>query len=132
MKNFLYVFILAISIVSCQDEEQKDFMVQPETADVADSIQVLEGGFVYVADAAVLRGKDFVYGVTMDSLSQHLAEDIAKFKEDDFDMVPVKVKAEIMKNPGLEGWDEIIKILEVIEIPKGEGFSTIENEEQIN
>ncbi|MFD2831895.1 hypothetical protein [Gramella sp. AN32] len=130
MKNFLYILLLAFSVISCQDDDRKELMAQPEAEEVVDSIQILEGGFVYVADAAVLRGKDFVYGVKLDSISKILAEDIEKFKEDDFDMVPVKVKAEIMKNKGLEGWNEIIKILEIIEIPKGAGFSeNIENEE---
>lgn len=106
-------------LFSCQDEERKELMDAPEVEKVPDSIQVLEGEFIYAADAAVLRGDSFVYGVTLDSMSNVLSEKIAPLKNDDFDMIPVTVKAKILPNPKQEGWAEVIEIREILEIPEG-------------
>ena len=94
-------------------------MDQSVTETVPDSIQVLKGEFVYGADAAVLRGEDFVYGVTLDSMSGMLAKQIEPLKSDDFEMIPVTVKARISPNLAREGWEEVIEILEIMEVPKG-------------
>ena len=93
-------------------------MSQPETEIVPDSIQVLEGDFVFGTNSAVIRGEDFVYGVTIDSMSRALARKIAPFKKDDFDMIPVAVKAKILPNQAQEGWEEVIVIREIIEVPE--------------
>jgi len=119
MKKLFGLLILSLILFSCQDEERKELMDQPLAEKVPDSIQVLEGEFVYGADGAVMRGESFVYGVTLDSMSKVLSEKIAPLKSDDFEMVPVKVKAKILPNPKREGWDEMIEIREIIEIPEG-------------
>ena len=117
MTKLFGLLILSLALFSCQDDERKDLMDQPETEKVPDSIQVLEGEFVYTADAAVIRGENFVYGVTLDSMSNVLSEKISPLKSDDFDMVPVKVKAKILPNPSQEGWEEVIEIREILEVP---------------
>jgi hypothetical protein len=91
-------------------------MNQPETEKVPDSIQTLTGEFIYAGDAAILRGSEFVYGVTIDSMSKVLSEQIQPFQKEDFDMVSVKVKGKIVPNPRQEGWDENIEIREILEI----------------
>lgn len=105
---------------SCQDEDRKELMSQPETEKVPDSIQVLEGEFVFGTNSAVIRGEDFVYGVTIDSMSRALAREIKPLKSNDFDMIPVKVKAKILPNPAQEGWEEVIELREIIEVPERE------------
>ena len=117
MRKLFGLLILSLALFSCQDDERKDLMDQPETEKVPDSIQVLEGEFVYTADAAVIRGENFVYGVTLDSMSNVLSEKISPLKSDDFDMVPVIVKAKILPNPSQEGWEEVIEIREILEVP---------------
>ncbi len=108
--------IVAILFVSCQDDEQKELNTEPVTSNVQDSLEVLQGDYVYVADAAVLRGENFVYGVKQDSVAMLLSEKVSDLKSDDFEMIPVRVRAKIMANPRLEGWDEIIEIKEILEI----------------
>ncbi|MGB3774973.1 MAG: hypothetical protein WA951_06915 [Leeuwenhoekiella sp.] len=76
-----------------------------------------EGDFIYIADAAVLKGKHFIYGVEIDSMAMKLAEQSEVFKKDDFDMVPVSIVGELHeKRAGVEGWDTIIKIKEIIAV----------------
>mgnify|MGYP003146872360 FL=1 len=108
--------MVAILFVSCQDDEQKELNTEPVTAKVQDSLEVLQGDYVYVADAAVLRGENFVYGVKQDSIAMLLSDKVSDLKSDDFEMIPVRVKAKILANPRLEGWDEIIEIKEILEV----------------
>lgn len=104
-------------IFGCENSDRKELMSQPETEKVPDSIQVLTGDFVYGADAAVIRGEDFVYGVKIDSMSNELAKKVAPFKTDDFEMIPVTVKAKILPNPQQNGLNEIIEIRQILETP---------------
>ncbi|WP_405200262.1 hypothetical protein [Christiangramia sp. LLG6405-1] len=116
MRRFFEIMIVAILLVSCQDDEQKELNPEPVTAKVQDSLEVLQGDYVYVADAAVLRGENFVYGVKQDSIAMQLSEKVSDLKSDDFEMIPVRVRAKITPNPTLKGWDEIIEIREILEI----------------
>ncbi|WP_156879214.1 hypothetical protein [Salinimicrobium xinjiangense] len=81
-----------------------------------DSIPTLEGEFIFLSDAAVLKGKNYIYGVRIDSTSKKLADSIEPMKRDEFHMIPVVVKGEIIKNPGRDGWEELVIIKEVLEI----------------
>ncbi|TBW27876.1 hypothetical protein [Gramella sp. KN1008] len=127
MKRLL-VLLLSIAFLSaCQDEDRKDLMTQPEAEKIPDSIQVLKGEIIFGTQSAVIRGEDFVYGVTIDSISEILSGKVDSLKKDDFDMVPVTVKAKIIPNPARDGWEEIIEIREIIEVSKTENVSdTIE------
>lgn len=128
-KLFGILLLAALILTSCNDEDRKDLTPEPETNKEQDSIQVLTGDFVFGKDAAVIRGEDFVYGVTIDSMSQMLAEKVAPLKSDDFDMIPVTVKAKILQNPEQEGWQEVIEVREIIEIPEAKELSDTINEE---
>ncbi|TRO67229.1 hypothetical protein [Christiangramia sabulilitoris] len=119
MKKLFGLLLISFTLFSCQDDERRELMDQSVTKTVPDSIQVLKGEFVYGADAAVIRGENFVYGVTLDSMSDVLSNQIAPLKSDDFEMIPVTVKAKISPNLAGEGWDEVIQILEILEIPQG-------------
>ncbi|PRX52095.1 hypothetical protein [Salegentibacter salegens] len=120
MKKFLLILALAVTAFSCQDEGRQDLMNQNETEKVPDSIQTLTGEFIYAGDAAILRGSDFVYGVTIDSMSKVLAKQVEAFQKEEFDMVPVRVRGKIVPNPRQEGWHENIEIREIIEILESE------------
>lgn len=116
MKKFLLILAVVVTVFSCQDESRQDLMNQPETEKIPDSIQTLTGEFIYAGDAAILRGSDFVYGVTIDSISKVLAEQVQPFQKEEFDMISVKVRGKIVPNPRQEGWDENIEIREILEI----------------
>ena len=117
MRNKLFILVfVALAFSACGDDSKED-VVQEQVKEVKkDSLSTIEGDFIYLADAAVLKGKNFIYGVQLDSISQDLAQRVAPLKQDDFDMISVKVKAKVIPNPGREGWDEIVQIREVLEI----------------
>lgn len=70
MKKIFGLLLSLMMLVACQDDGRKELMSQPKQEKLPDSIQVLKGEFVYGADAAVIRGENFVYGVTLDSMSK--------------------------------------------------------------
>lgn len=129
MKKIFGILVFLLALTSCQDDGRKELMNQKQEKKVPDSIQVLKGDFVFGADAAVIRGNGFVYGVTIDSMSQKLADEVAPLKSDDFEMIPVTVKAKIVPNPEQEGWKEVIEIQEIMEVPKVKESDSINKKE---
>ena len=113
MKKITLLVALALLIFSCKNTEEKDpKLVSNETSD--SKISVYQGEFIYLADAAVLKGSNFIYGVTLDEMSVELAKQVEPVKKEEFDMVPVIVKGIVSKKPeGQEGWDEILTIKEI-------------------
>jgi hypothetical protein len=70
-----------------------------------------------MADAAVLKGDTYIFGVKMDEMAAKLGERVAPIKKDEFDMVPVIVKGTIThKEKDQEGWDQILTITEILEV----------------
>lgn len=127
-KAFMIISLLAVFFVGCKQDAKKEEVKETETPKVeetknTDGIVTLKGEFIYIADAAVLKGNDFIYGVELDSMSMKLAEEVKPLKREDFDMVPVMVKAKVKPNPAKEGWDQIIEIKEILKVsaPTGEG-----------
>ncbi|MDT0642014.1 hypothetical protein RM553_04135 [Zunongwangia sp. F363] len=127
MKKLLSLLMLLLVLVGCEDEDRRDLVAEPEAEETVDSIPTLVGDFIFVADAGVLRGKDFVYGVKIDSMAQVLTEEVKPFKTEEFDMVKVKVKAKIEPNRRQEGWKEVVEIREILDIL--EDKKTPENQE---
>ncbi len=118
MKTKLLATLIGIFMLAACGDETKD-EIEPTVPEVAqDSLTTIEAEFIYLADAAVLKGRSFIYGVELDSVSRELIEKVAPLKRDEFDMVPVVVRAKVIENPGQEGWDEIAQIREILEIPE--------------
>lgn len=126
MRTLILPFLICFSLLSCK---------QTTTEDTAsEGIQTIEGEFIFLSDAAVLKGKTFIYGVALDDKMQELATIIKPLQRDKFDMVPVIIKGVINPKPaGKEGWDEIVTIKEIIEVkaPKGDTPITIESGDRL-
>jgi len=124
MKNILYLFLLSAVLVSCKNSEEKITEVTEETIEnkgpeVDVRLPIYRGEFIFTNDAAVLKGKNFIYGVAIDANSKELAAKVEPVKEDEFDMVPVVVQGVLSKKPeGQEGWDEILAIKKIISVSK--------------
>ena len=106
-------------LAACGDDTKEE--TEPAVPEVAqDSLTTIEAEFIYLADAAVLKGRSFIYGVELDSVSRELIKKVEPLKRDEFDMIPVVVRAKVIENPGQQGWDEIAQIREILEIPERE------------
>jgi hypothetical protein len=117
-------FVL-IGLQSCKDQatEETDNSRRLTSTKLDDNKVVVEresssrsyrGEFLYVADAAVLKGEDFIYAVKLDSMSMALAERVKPIQESEFDMVKVIVSGTLEPKPAdAEGWDEILTITQI-------------------
>ena len=119
MKKILFFILISIITFSCKNNTEKSSK-KVDKSDTSDEIvnpkdKIYSGDFIYLGDAAVLKGNKFIYGVTLDEMATELADKVKSVKESDFDMVPVAVKGSINRKPeGVEGWDEIITITEIV------------------
>ncbi len=123
-RSFLIILLGLFLFSSCGGDSRDEEMESVIPAAVEDSLSTIEGEFIYLADAAVLKGQDFIYGVEIDSISMDLVDRVAPLKRDDFDMVPVTVRGKIIPNPRQEGWDEVVQIREILEVPEIKTDST--------
>ena len=114
-KNFFAILAAILLFTGCGEDTSSE-NVDPTPVAAKDTIPTIEGEFIFLADAAVLKGRNFIYGVQIDSTSKKLADSIEPLKRDEFHMIPVVVKGEIIKNPGRDGWEELVIIKEVLEI----------------
>jgi hypothetical protein len=126
MKKIVLLAIIGLLILSCKNTE--------ETKDSANENQNLteyQGEFIFTNNAAVLKGSNFIYGVTIDDMAKELAKKVAPVKRDEFDMVPVIVKGTVAnKEEGQEGWDEILTILEIVSVSNTPSEADIKIEEK--
>jgi hypothetical protein len=123
MKKMFLLVALAIGIVSCKNTEEKqaesvDASVVVKDSVIADKFKDQHrGDFLFMDDAAVLKGENFIYGVTINEMSRELAKRVESIKEDEFTMVPVFVKGFVKTKPiGADGWDEILTITEILNV----------------
>lgn len=118
MKKGIFLIVCALIVLGCQ-ETKKDTVT-------------VEGEFIYLGDAAVLKGDTFIYGVKVDKKTKDLAQTVKPLQRDDFDMVPVIIEGIInKKEEGAEGWEEILTIVKVLEVkaPKGKAPIRIESDQ---
>jgi len=126
MRKTFLILISILTIVSCAKESKK-------TIDEG-SLRTLEGEFIFLTDAAVLKSRTALYGVKLDDKMYELANMIKPLQRDTFDMVPIKIKATVAaKEAGKEGWDSIVTIKEIIQVraPRGERPLRIEAGDQL-
>ncbi|MGK0427694.1 MAG: hypothetical protein ACJAUR_001809 [Ulvibacter sp.] len=123
MKKMFLLIVLSIGIISCKNTEEKQ--AEGVATSVADEASIVtgetldnhRGDFLFMEDAAVLKGDNFIYGVTINEMSKELAKQVESIKEDEFTMVPVFVRGFVKTKPiGADGWDEILTITEILNV----------------
>ena len=121
MRNVILFLVINLSIVSCNESSNK------ETP--SGDYQTIKGEFIFLSDAAVLKGDTFIYGVKLDDKMHELAAAIKPLQRDEYDMVPVIIKGIVNpKTAGTEGWDEIVTIKEILEVKAPRGLAPIKIE----
>lgn len=131
MKKIILLLAVFTLVLSCKNTEEKQTEATEITSENADALKTFKGEFLYMEDAAVLKGDNFIYGVTLDEISQELADKVAPVKRDPFDMVEVYVRGTVHnKAEGEEGWDEIITINEIISVSDTPAEADIKIEEK--
>lgn len=123
MKKITFLVVITLLVISCKKtEDNKD-----------KNLKEYKGEFIYTENAAVLKGSDFIYGVTIDEVALELAKKVDPVKRDEFDMVPVIVKGTVAKKAeNQEGWDEILTINEIVSVSDTPSEADIRIEEKNN
>ncbi len=131
MKKIILITFLSIVSFSCKEEIKTSKEKETKVALNSAEENLYRGDFIFLKDAAVLKGDNFIYGVSIDELSKQLAERVKEVKVSDFDMVPVAVKGKIsQKQEGQEGWDEILTITEIVLVGKSPSKIDVKIEEK--
>ena len=113
MKKIIIFLCLVSAFTACKNSSQG---TDAETTEVSSEASEISAEFIYIQDAAVLKGQSFIYGVVLDDKAKELAEKVKSFKKDQYDMVPVVVNGIIKSNPVKDGWKEIVEIQEIVKI----------------
>ncbi|PVW14122.1 hypothetical protein [Marixanthomonas spongiae] len=135
MRKILLLLALSATILSCNNTK-KETEKNPEEAAVSpanENVKTYRGEFIYTDDAAVLKGNNFIYGVTIDEKSQELANRVSSIKRDPYDMVPVIVSGEVKPNPKAETeevWEEVITIKDILHVSDKPAKNDIKLEEK--
>lgn len=123
MKRLKGIIVLAcLALVSCQENGKKDESAPQLDAQKEKGSRVYEGDervkghFIYVDSLAVLKGREFIYGITMNEKAEELVERTNAVKRDNFDMIPVTVTGEIKKSEDKNTWEEWLLIEEIVEV----------------
>lgn len=116
MKKLFVLLSLTLSFIACKKEAKNSNEL------------IIRAEYIYISDAAVLKGENFIYGVVLDEKAQELADKVAPMKKTEFDMVPVVVKGAIKPNPAKEGWEQVVEIKKIIEVLPVTAENEISNE----
>lgn len=133
MKQISLIFLMLFLLTACESEKKAKSNEQKEVESLSknDGLRQLKGEFIYVEGAAVLKGRDFIYGVVLDEKANELIERTNHQKVDEFDMIPVLIKGNIINNPD-EGWEKLVEVKEILRVYPPSNEDVIRVESAIN
>ena len=112
MKKLLILFLTITTLSSCKNDSKSETVEN-------DELTLIQGEFVYYADAAVIQSHQDVYGVIINEKMHDLDNNVKPYKVEITDMVPVEIKGKIIPKPeGEEGWPYRIEIIEILNVSK--------------
>lgn len=137
MKKIILLFTLSIFVFACKNSEEKTVESNASETEEAPAKylqnKMYKGEFIYMADAAVLKGDTYIFGVKMDEMAAKLGERVSSVKKEEFDMVPVIVKGTVApKEEGQEGWDQVLTITEILEVSSAPAKVDVKIEDKKN
>lgn len=133
MKQITLLFLMFIFVSACVSDkkENNNKTLLTESSMASDAFKQLKGEFIYVEGAAVLKGRDFIYGVVLDDIANELIEQTNEKKLDEYDMVPVLIKGKIIENQE-EGWEKLVEVKEILRVYSPSNEDVIRVESAIN
>ncbi len=121
MKNVNLSFVFGLIAIgfffSCKSDSKEKQPENPSTEVVENQFKTFHGEFIDVDTAAVLNGKNFIYGVKMNEHARNLIKQADSLKADEYDVVNIVVTGKLEPNTQ-EGWDEILTINSIEKVYK--------------
>ena len=122
MNKTLWILLIVLIASACNQGQKKDENKSDDLKEKikkeSDNWQQVRGDFITVDTAAVIKGKSQIYGVVLDSMGQVLNQRSKKMQKEQFDMIPVIIKGEIINNDVENQWEKLIKVKEIIRVSK--------------
>lgn len=104
MKKIVILLSIMLAVVSCKKKEDTSNYTK------------IEAEYIFVDDAAVLKGVDFIYGVVLNEKTDELNTKVDAVKKNQYDMVPVVIEGVIKPNTVTEGWEKVVEIKNIINV----------------
>ena len=116
MKKIILLLLLSAAVFSCKNSEENKESEEMNVENTED-LKAYTGDYIDSNGALVLMGKNFIYGVKRNEMSDQLSKQVAAVKKNDFDMVNVIVRGVVSKNTdGDNEWEEVITINEIMRV----------------
>ena len=112
MSKSLCVLLLFI-LSSCNQDKNKSDNPKKLKRKVTNSKRI-SGDFITVDTAAVIKSNSQIYGVILDSIGEVLNQRSKEVQREQYEMIPVEVKAQIIANDKKDQWEKLLKIDEII------------------
>ncbi|TYB78928.1 hypothetical protein [Bizionia myxarmorum] len=127
MKKLVALLVITLAFASCKNDSKMDeATTNSESMDLNDpnrtdkqndGLTLLQGEFVYYADAAVLQTQQEVYGVVLDDKMTELNKLAQEYKKEATDYATVTIRGKVIPKPeNEEGWPFRIEIKEILNV----------------
>jgi len=111
MRKYFILLLVTLTVVACKNQGTEEAIDES-------LLQEISADYYFDGEAGVLLGKNFIYGVKINSKAEELGKQIEEIKVEPTDMVPVVVKGVINDNENTEevGWEQIVTIAEIVSV----------------
>lgn len=113
MKKIVILLSIMFAVFSCKKKEDTTNYTK------------IEAEYIFVDDAAVLKGTDFIYGVVLNKKTDELNKKVDAVKKNQYDMIPVIVEGVIKPNSLKEGWEKVVEIKNIVKISPANTASAV-------
>ena len=114
MNRSLWVLLLFISLSCNQDQDKNKSDNSKKLQKEINNSKRISGDFITVDTAAVIKSNSQIYGVILDSIGKVLNQRSKEVQREQYEMIPVEVKAQIIANDKKDQWEKLLKIDEII------------------
>jgi hypothetical protein len=122
MNKTLWILLFVLIITGCNQGQNKDENksddLQKKVKKESDNWQRVSGDFITVDTAAVIKSRSQIYGVVLDSMGQVLNKRSKEIQKEEYEMIPVIIKGEIINNDVENQWEKLIEVKEIIRVSK--------------
>ena len=122
MNKTLWILLIVLIVSACNQGQKKDESksddLKKKIKQESDNWQRVRGDFITVDTAAVIKSRSQIYGVVLDSMGQVLNKRSKEMQKEQYDMIPVIIKGDIINNDVENQWEKLIKVKEIINVSK--------------